>query len=228
MIAVKKNGRVFLGADRITTFGNEYHTDLISGQKILKLKNGYLATSGYILLDNVIEHLVSTNHKMMDNPFASRADVFSFFLELYTELKKTYTLVDTGKDTYAGVYNVFLVVTPTNIYGISNNLSVSEYPDYVAKGAGSDYSLGCLWSLFDTLDDGYELVRIALEAACNFSVYCKDPLDILEVRAEDFKTYKGYKVYPKSLRTVEKRPSPGNLASSKGADSAKQAAKKNR
>lgn len=228
LIAVKKNGRVFLGADRITTFGNEYHTDLISGQKILKLKNGYLATSGYILLDNVIEHLVSTNHKMMDNPFASRADVFSFFLELYTELKKTYTLVDTGKDTYAGVYNVFLVVTPTNIYGISNNLSVSEYPDYVAKGAGSDYSLGCLWSLFDTLDDGYELVRIALEAACNFSVYCKDPLDILEVRAEDFKTYKGYKVYPKSLRTVEKRPSPGNLASSKGADSAKQAAKKNR
>lgn len=212
MIAVKKNGRVFLGADRITTFGSEYHTDLVGGEKIIKLKNAYLATSGYILLDNVIEHLVSTNHKMMDNPFATRADVFSFFLELYTELKKTYTLVDSGKDTYAGVYNVFFVVTPTSIFGVSNNLSVSEYPEYAAKGAGADYSLGCLWSLYDTLDDGFELVRAALEVACHFSLYCKEPLDIIEVRAEDFKTHKGYKSYPKNLRTVEKRKSPGNLS----------------
>jgi ATP-dependent protease HslVU (ClpYQ) peptidase subunit len=213
LIAVKKNGRVFVGADRITTFGNEYHTDLVSGEKIIKLKNAYLATSGYILLDNVIEHLVSTNHKMMDNPFKTRADVFSFFLELYAELKKSYTLVDTGKDVYAGIYNVFFIVTPTSIYGISNNMSVSEYPDYAAKGAGSDYSLGTLWALFDTIEDGYELVRLALESACHFSVYCKEPLDIIEVRAEDFKgPHRGYKVYPKGLRTVPKRPSPGNLA----------------
>lgn len=212
MIAVKKNGRVFVGADRITTFGNEYHTDLISGEKIIKLKNAYLATSGYILMDNVIEHLVATNHKMMDNPFGSRADVFSFFLELYAELKKTYTLVDAGKDTYAGIYNVFFVVTPTAIYGVSNNMSVSEYPEYAAKGAGSDYSLGTLWALYDTIDDGFELVRLALESACHFSVYCKEPLDILEVRAEDFKgPHKGYKVYPKILRTVSKRRTPGNL-----------------
>lgn len=227
LIAVKKNGRVFVGADRITTFGNEYHTDLISGEKIIKLKNAYLATSGYILMDNVIEHLVATNHKMMDNPFHSRADVFSFFLELYAELKKTYTLVDAGKDTYAGIYNVFFVVTPTAIYGVSNNMSVSEYPEYAAKGAGSDYSLGTLWALYDTIDDGYELVRLALESACHFSVYCKEPLDIIEVRAEDFKgPHKGYKVYPKILRTVSKRRTPGNLLESGGGKStAKPAAK---
>jgi ATP-dependent protease HslVU (ClpYQ) peptidase subunit len=226
LIAVKKNGRVFLGADRITTFGNEYHTNLVSGEKIIKLKNAYLATSGYILMDNVIEHLVQTNHKMMDNPFASRADVFSFFLELYTELKKAYTLVDAGKDTYAGIYNVFFVVTPTNIYGVSNNMSVSEYPEYAAKGAGSDYSLGTLWALYDTLDDGYEMVRLALEAACHFSVYCKEPLDIIEVRAEDFKgPHKGYKAYPKGLRTVPKRNSPGNLLENGRKSSEKSAAK---
>jgi ATP-dependent protease HslVU (ClpYQ) peptidase subunit len=212
LIAVKKNGRVFLGADRITTFGNEYHTDLVGGEKIIKLKNAYLATSGYILLDNVIEHLVVTNHKMMENPFKTRADVFSFFLELYSELKKAYTLVDTGKDSYAGIYNVFFVVTPTSIYGVSNNMSVSEYPEYAAKGAGSDYSLGTLWALYDTIDDGYELVRMALESACHFSVYCKEPLDIVEVRAEDFKgPMKGYKAFGNKLKTMNKRRSPGNL-----------------
>lgn len=215
LVAVKKNGRVFLGADRITTFGNEYHTDLVGGQKIIKLKNAYLATSGYTLMDNVIEHLVMTNHKMMDNPFRNRADCFSFFLELYSELKKAYTLVDTGKDTYAGIYNVFFIVTPNAIYGISNNLSVSEYPQYAAKGAGSDYSLGCLYALYDTIDDGYELVRISLEAACHFSVYCKEPLDIIEVRVEDFKgPHKGYKNLGKGLRTLSKRPTPGNLLQS--------------
>jgi ATP-dependent protease HslVU (ClpYQ) peptidase subunit len=212
LVAVKKNGRVFLGADRITTFGNEYTTDLINGSKIMKLRHAYLATSGYTLLDNVIEHLFQNNHKMMENPFTDRAHVFSFFLDLYTELKKTYTLVDTGKDTYATMYNVFLVVTPTSIYGISNNLSVHEYERFAAKGAGSDYSQGCLYGIFDVLDDGEEICRLALEAACHFSIYCKEPLDVLEVQASDFtKASKGYKTHKASMKTVPIRLGTGDL-----------------
>lgn len=216
LVAVKKNGKIFLGADRIITFGNEFRTDLIGGQKIIKLKNAYLATSGYILMDNVIEHLVTTKHKMMDNPFAKRADVFSFFLELYSELKKAYTLIDSGKDTYAGIYNVFFVVTPQSIFGVSNNLSVSEYPEYAAKGAGADFSLGSFYSLYDTIDDGAELARIALEAACHFSTVCKEPLDIIEVRKEDFVgPQRGYKALGKTLQTFSKRKSPGDLSKPK-------------
>jgi ATP-dependent protease HslVU (ClpYQ) peptidase subunit len=212
LVAVKKNGRVFVGADRITTFGNEYHTDLVGGQKIIKLRHAYLATSGYSLLDNVIEHLVATNHKMTENPFRHRADVFAFFLELYSELRKSYTLVDTGKDTYAGIYNVFFIVTPTAIYGISNNLSVSEFPQYAAKGAGADYSLGALYAVYDSVEDGHELVRLALEAACHFSVYCREPLDIIEVKQSDFaKPAKGYKNLGPGLKTLPKRKTPGSL-----------------
>lgn len=206
LVAVKKNGRVFLGADRITTFGNEYFTDLVHGSKIIKLKHAYLATSGYTLLDNVLEHLHSTNHKIMDNPFQTRADVFQFFLELYTELKKQYTLVDTGKETYAGIYNVFLLVTSTSIFGVSTNLSVTEFPLYAAKGAGSDYSLGCLYALYDTVNDGKELCRLALEAACHFSIYCKEPLDIIEVKESDFgQKSKTYKDTGKAMVTLENR-----------------------
>ena len=212
LVAVKKKGRMWLGADRITTFGNEYFTDLVNGSKIIKLKHAYLATSGYTLLDNVIEHLHATNHKMMDNPFKTRSDVFAFFLELYGELKKAYTLVDTGKDTYAGIYNVFFIITAERIFGISNNLSVHEFPQYAAKGAGSDYSLGCLYGVYDTLDDGYELVRLALEAACQFSVYCKEPLDIIEVKASDFGKAKGdYKQLGKGLKTLPRSKGAGNL-----------------
>ncbi|HEY9715347.1 MAG TPA: hypothetical protein V6C72_17880 [Chroococcales cyanobacterium] len=211
LVAVKKNDRVYLGADRITTFGNEYATDLVNGSKIIKLKHAYLATSGYTLLDNVIEHLYSTNHKMMENEFRDRAQVFAFFLELFTELKKSYTLIDVGKDTYATMYNVFLLVTPNSIYGVSNNLSVSEYPKYAAKGAGSDYSQGCLYGIFDLMDDGFEICRLALEAACHFSIYCKEPLDVIEVKESDFgKTGKGYKSH-KELKTVHTRTGTGDL-----------------
>lgn len=186
LVAVKKNGKVFLGSDRITTFGNEYVTDLVRGSKIIKLKHAYLATSGYSLLDNIIEHLYHSNHKMMENTFQDRAHVFSFFLELYNELRKSYTLVEPGKDTFASMYNVFLVVTPTNIFGVSTNLSVSEYPRFAARGAGSDYSVGCLYGLYDIMDSGFDLTRMALESACYFNVYCKEPLDIIEVKASDF------------------------------------------
>lgn len=205
LVAVKKNGRVFLGADRITTFGQEYFTDLVGGGKIIKLKHAYLATSGYTLLDNILEHLHANNHKVMDNKFANRADVFQFFLELYKELKKEYTLTDTGKDTYAGIYNVFLVVTDRAIYGISNNLTVTEYPSYVAKGAGSDYSLGCLYALYDAIDDARELTRLALEAACHFCIYCREPLDIMEVKAADFGRPATYKEHGTKLQTVSQR-----------------------
>lgn len=186
LVAVKKEGKVFLGADRITTFGNEYVTDLVGGSKIIKLKHAYIATSGYSLLDNVIEHLYHSNHKMMENPFKNRSNVFAFFLDLYNELKKSYTLVEPGKDTYASMYNVFLVVTPTSIYGVSTNLSVSEYDRYAARGAGADYAVGCLYGLYDVVNDGFELTRLALESACHFSVYCKEPIDIIKVKAEDF------------------------------------------
>lgn len=204
LVAVKKNGRVWMGADRITTFGSEYSTDLVNASKIIKLKHAYLATSGYTLLDNVIEHLYEHNHKMMESNFENRAQVFQFFLELYGEMKKTYTLVDTGKETYAGIYNVFLLVTPTSIFGISNNLSVHEYDKFAAKGAGSDYSQGTLYALYELMDDGKELCRIALEAACHFSIYCKEPIDIIEVRKADFGDLVpgGYKGTGKYLETI--------------------------
>lgn len=231
LVAVKKNGRVFLGADRITTFGNEYFTDLVNGSKIIKLKNAYLATSGYTLLDNILEHLHATNHKIMDNPFQTRADAFQFFLELYTELKKQYTLVDTGKETYAGIYNVFLIVTANSIFGVSNNLSVTEFPLYAAKGAGSDYSLGCLYALHDTVTDGRELCRLALEAACHFCIYCKEPIDIIEVKESDFgKLGKTYKDHGKSMLTVSSRKGTGNLIkeTSSSADTEKKTTTKSR
>jgi ATP-dependent protease HslVU (ClpYQ) peptidase subunit len=186
LVAVKKNGQIFLGADRMTTSGSEYATDLVNGSKLIKLKHAYLATSGYTLLDNVVEHLFDKRHKMMENTFKNRAEVFQFFLEFFAELKKTYTLVDTGKETYAGLYNVFLVVTPKSIYGVSANLSVHEFERFAAKGAGADYSLGCLYGIYDLIDDANELTRLGLEAACHFSIYCKEPLDIVEVKASDF------------------------------------------
>lgn len=207
LVAVKKNGRIWMGADRITTFGSEYTTDLVNASKIIKLKHAYLATSGYTLLDNIIEHLYEHNHKMMESEFKNRAQVFQFFLDMYNEMKKTYTLVDTGKETYAGIYNVFLLVTPHSIYGISNNLSVHEYDHYAAKGAGSDYSQGTLYALYELIDDGHELTRVALEAACHFSIYCKEPIDILEVKESDFGQREpgGYKSTATYIKTIPNR-----------------------
>jgi ATP-dependent protease HslVU (ClpYQ) peptidase subunit len=213
LVAVKKNGRIFLGADRITTFGNTYATDLVDGTKIMKLKHGYLATSGYTLLDNVIEHLFKSNHKLMENTFADRSEVFSFFLELYNEMKKSYTLVDSGKDTYASFYNVFLAVTPTRIFGVNANLSVHEYEHFAVRGAGSDYALGCLYGSYNLFEDGFEITRMALEAACHFSIYCKEPLDIIEVTTKGFgkAAQNGHKAMAGALTTLSTRKGVGDL-----------------
>ena len=170
----------------MTTFGHDYRTDIVNGSKLIKLKHAYLATSGYGLLYDVFQHLLSGGHKLMDNTFSDSVQVFSFFLDFYNELKKSYTLVEPGKETYASMYNDFLAVTPTKIYGISTNLSVSEYETFIAKGSGAGHAEGCLYAMYDRFDDGLELTRLALETACHFSLYCKEPLDIKEVKASDF------------------------------------------
>lgn len=179
----------------------------------MRLRHGYLATSGYTLLDNVIEHLYKSNHKLMENTFSDRSEVFSFFLELYNEMKKSYTLVDSGKDTYASFYNVFLAVTPTSIFGVNANLSVHEYEYFAVRGAGSDYAMGCLYGTYALFEDGFEITRMALEAACHFSIYCKEPLDIIEVTAKDFGKHSrnGHKAAGGGLTTLPSRKGVGDL-----------------
>ena len=210
LVAVKKNGRVFLGADRLTAFGDQYRTDLVNGSKIIKLKHAYLASSGYGLVYDVIKHLRNARHKMMNNTFSDTVQVFSFFLELYNELKKSYTLVDSGKETYASIYNSFLAVTPKNIYGIATDLSICEYESFVAQGCGYQYAEGCLHGIYDLMDDGFEITRLALEAACRFSVYCKEPLEITDVTGADFQNSKrGYKKH--RLVTIQSPKGVGDL-----------------
>ena len=75
LVAVKKNNKVFLGADRITMFGSEYATDLVDNCKIMKLKHGYLATSGYTLFKNIFEHLSSHKSELLNCEFKNKSDV---------------------------------------------------------------------------------------------------------------------------------------------------------
>ena len=228
LVAVKKGGRVFLGADRMMTSGSEYAVDVVNGSKIIKLKHAYIATSGYTLLDNCIEHLYRTRHAMMENKFSNRHEVFQFFLDLFGELKKNYTLVDTGKDTFAAIYNVFLVATPTSIYSISQNLSVTEYGNFAARGAGSDFAKGCLYGIYDLVDDGFTITRMALEASCHFSIYCKEPIDIIEVKAEDFGKHspEGPKSKVKLVTHKERQGLQGMVLIKEGSSPAKQSAVK--
>jgi hypothetical protein len=35
------------------------------------------------------------------------------------------------------------------------------------------------------MDDGFEITRLALEAACHFNIYCREPLEIIDVTASE-------------------------------------------
>lgn len=52
------------------------------------------------------------------------------------------------------------------------NFHVSEVTDYEAAGAGMDYALAALYL--------GQSVRQAIEAACELSVYCEEPINIIE------------------------------------------------
>jgi hypothetical protein len=62
-------------------------------------------------------------------------------------------------------------------------------------------------------EDGFDIARMALEAACHYSIYCKEPLDIIEVTDKNFSknSQSGHKVKGKALTTLSKRKGVGDL-----------------
>lgn len=183
-VAVFKNDTTVLAADSQENFGDRRL--LRSNHRAVKITPvgaAYLATTGWGLYENILEDYLG---RVAPPRLTSRRAVFAFFVRLWKELGKNYSLVNDqphqdDPTPFADLDSSFLVASPGGIFFVSSNLSVTQFSQYYAVGSGASYALGALHALYDQDLDAETLARRACEAAIAFDIYCGGDIDICPV-----------------------------------------------
>lgn len=191
IIAVKKNQRVCLAADSLTTFGDSRQTASMDADsdKIFQYGENYIGIVGSAAHQMVVQ---SALEKIKKADFSSRLAIFKTFNRLHEVLKDKYFLnpKDEDDDPYESSHIDALIVNPHGIFGIYALREVFEYKSYWAIGSGSEFALGAAFAAYDTDADCESIAKIAIAAGAEFNVSTALPLTCYSVEQAQAKSSK--------------------------------------
>jgi len=148
IMALKRNGQVWLGADTRITDGDygidyqvseheDFHHSLEMDSKLVLLDHAIIGCAGDVTMRNYLELFVSRN-KNKTLPFDHKLHVIEFFIVFKKFLKKEAGLGDSGSNEVQGIHNTsWLVATPERIFTVDYDGAVLEYPVMCAVGSGT-------------------------------------------------------------------------------------------
>jgi ATP-dependent HslUV protease subunit HslV len=183
-VAVKKAGRIAIGADTQINFGDiKVPVENYRPTKVRRIGSSYLAVTGWGLYENIFtDYLARAGRPRLGN----ERDIFRFFVKFWKELREKYPFVNDqahqdDRTPFADLDAAFLVVNRRGIFHVSGNMTVTVFEQYAAIGSGADYALGALHALYDLDLDAQALVQRACGAALAFNIYCGGQIDVIEV-----------------------------------------------
>ena len=185
-VAVRKGNDIVIAADTQDSFGVTTVTaDNYSCRKIIKVGASYVATTGWGLYEDIFEHYLASG---VEASFDSRSKIFSFFMLFWKELHEQYNFVkdqssEEDPSPFGDLDATFLITNPNGIFYVSSNMSVSKFEKYFAIGAGSNFSLGTLYALYDLDFSAEEIARKSVESAMEFNIYCGGAVDLFHINA---------------------------------------------
>ncbi|MCZ6836700.1 MAG: hypothetical protein O7G85_13060 [Planctomycetota bacterium] len=184
VVAVKKNGRIVMAADTLSSFGEAEMSPTANSRtdKIYRFGSSILGSTGWAVYDDILSHYVS-RHEMPD--LTTKTAIFSFFMQFWKDLHESYPFVNdqaiNKESPFGDLDSSFLFANANGIFKVSSDMCVSPFNQYYTIGSGSEYALGALYNLYDALDDPAEIARYAVRTACQFDVHCGGEIDVLEV-----------------------------------------------
>ena len=183
ILAVNKNDETVIASDSRVSFGNEIIPgDNLPVEKIIKFGDSYIGSSGWGVYDNILADFIRSKR---DTNLDDAQSIFSFFMDLWKDLHKQYSLVNdqsSGKESPFGDLDAkFLIVNWNGIFLVSSNMSVRKFNKYYAIGSGSSYSLGALDLLYDQKFDAESIARRAVATAITFDNTCGGKIDVRKV-----------------------------------------------
>lgn len=184
LVVVKKKGAVCIAADTVTSFGSRQQraTYVAHPEKIQRVGDSYIGLVGSAAHNLVVKSIFSQAENVPS--FKNRLEIFEFFRQLHTQLKKEYFLnpKEDEDDPYESSQMDMFIVNRYGMFSVYSLREVYEYQKFWAMGAGSDYAIGAMYATYEHFDSAEPIARIGVEAGIEFddgtagpiNTYCVD------------------------------------------------------
>lgn len=189
VVAIKENGKVFVGADSQVTSGGTRETLRNSNNiKIWNVKNAehcLMAHVGVVRDANVVrlmDNLV-TEYNVFKNQIDYEFVVKSVVPDIISELKKYGYLKD--EQYFEHMESRFIFAYKDQLFVIHTDGCVIEVDDYAAIGSGQDQAIGSLLSTDG--DDAQTRIIKAIKASAASDIYVDYPIVLANTEDNDFK-----------------------------------------
>ncbi|MGI9334075.1 MAG: MFS transporter [Gammaproteobacteria bacterium] len=178
--AAMKNGRCAIASDTASTDGSFTvpARHIVNHGKLFKCGDTYLGLSGWSATYDIFESILRHYRKNLD--FSSRAAIFDTATRIHKLMKDEY-YVETTEDKEQPVESsqiLALIANPSGIFDLESYRSVGEYTRYWAIGSGKPLAIGAMYAVYDHYKNPKDIVRTAVEAACEFEEGCGMPLQM--------------------------------------------------
>jgi len=184
-VAVRTADEIVLATDSKRTFGGgAVPAENLQDNKMRRIGNAYIATTGWGVYSNILDDYIGRNRKLQLHDSAS---IFSFFRNFWKALHQRYAFVNdqcSETDTPFGDLDAsFLVAAESGIFYVACDMSVTEFDQYYAVGSGAGYALGAMHALYGGRSNAEGVARKAVAAASALDIYCGGDVNLVKLRA---------------------------------------------
>lgn len=210
VVAIKQDGKIFMGADSQSTKGGTRTTlSNPNNYKIWKVngvENCLMSQIGTVRNANVI--------RVMDELVTETADLkqtvdFEYVVKILVpkimkELK-TYSLNLRDSDGLEKMNSSFLFAYHDNLFMIDAYGSVIEVDDFCAIGSGTGEAIGSLLSTIN-ITDPIKRIQEAIKASAAHDIYVDYPIIITDTESTEFKVFYEKDLNPEKKQSDKKTP----------------------
>lgn len=183
--ALKKNGQIWMIADRQITWGSTVRVDFHNYSKITRFKNAFIGHTGLCIYGTALSYLAETNPELYQTPFETKWDVLNFFFHYHDFVKNRFALGGSSENEVSRLKNSeFLVVTQDTIFEVADNRDVTEFNNFAAIGSGARVTLGAIHALDGLLTSPAEILPKAYQSCCELDNYCGGEIELIHVTGE--------------------------------------------
>jgi ATP-dependent protease HslVU (ClpYQ) peptidase subunit len=182
IVVVKKDGRVAIGADSLTTFGDTRLGQAYeANRKILRVADSCVGVAG-----------TSAHFSVLAGAFAalgaecrldSKDAVFRTFLRLHALLKESYFLNtrEQEDDPYESSQIMAVIANPSGIYGVYSYREVFAFERFWGIGSGGSFALGAMSAVYDQAIGARAIAEYGVRAGIEFDKNSSGPMEIIEI-----------------------------------------------
>ena len=179
VVVVKKAGKAVIAADTLYGFGNTNLSQkyISKESKILRFENSFVGTVGAPAHDVVLRDLFETRPQEIQ--LNSKQEIFETYLKMHKILKEDYFLNTEEEEEnkeYESSQIAGLIANPYGIFGMYTLREVFEFDRFWAIGSGTEFALGAMFAVYDTLD-ATAIAETGVKAACEFNDGCGLPFE---------------------------------------------------